>query len=301
MPCLIGFSWKLFVLILLLSINPVLIHAQRIKNPSFEGSRDGNILPFWENCGGPLSTPDIQPGNWGVVFPPDDGNTYLGLVFRIRDSGSFESVTQNLSYPFHKDSTYTFEISLAFDPDYEDPNSRQPGILKIWGGNSLCATSENLWNSPVIAHKGWQTYTVNFSPKETHSAITLQGYFASRPFYNRDILIDNIKNFQACPKPKPFIGKDIVICGNQEYTIDASAVSGPFLWQDGSSNNTLKVTKSGKYWVQAYINGCRTSDTINVTFKEPLSLDLGADIETCEGEQVTFSLNIPNANYKWNN
>ncbi|WP_162053517.1 gliding motility-associated C-terminal domain-containing protein [Pontibacter pamirensis] len=300
LSCL-GKAVSLYFLIIAL---PFLSHAQRINNPSFEGRTSEGYTPeLWENCGGPLSTPDTQPGVWGVSLPPDHGVNYLGLVFRQRNSGSFESVTQNLTYPFHQDSCYTFEISLAFDPDYEDVNSRQPGILKIWGGNGLCATTENLWNSPVIDHKDWRTYVVRFSPEESHTSITLQGYFSPNrySFYNGDILVDNIRNIKAHRKTKLSLGNDIRVCGSSEYTIDASFASGPFLWQDGTTNSTYKVTKSGKYWVQTYLNGCKTADTINVTIEKPIEVDLGPDIRLCEGEQTFLSLSIPTAKYKWSN
>lgn len=289
-------------IIFILATIPYVMYAQRVNNPSFEGNIAEGVPPaFWRNCGGFLSTPDTQPGVWDVKLPAEDGNTYIGLVFRERDNGSYESVTQQLNYPFHKDSCYSFQISLAFDPNYESPNSRQPGILKIWAGNNLCTTEENLWNSPVIDHKEWKTYIVSFSPSATYSSITLQGYFAGATFYYGDILIDNIRNIQAYQKPKLFIGKDTTICDNQPYTIDASVANGPFIWQDGSSDSSFTVRESGTYWVQAYLNGCKTSDTINITIEEPFQVELGPDIYLLEGKQTTLSLNIRNVTYKWNN
>lgn len=277
--------------------------SQRLQNPSFEDPNfyfgEGKTPPFWTNCGDQNTPPDTQPGAWGVTLPAEHGRNYLGMVFRTRDNGTYESVSQNLSIPFHKDSAYTFEVSLAFDPHYEGYNFRKPGILRIFGGNSLCATTENLWNSPIIDHQQWRTYLVSLSPSATYSTITLEAYFAQMPIYNGDVLVDNIRNIKAHVKPSFSLGEDVVVCG-QEYVIDATAAQGPYVWQDGSTKSSLKVTASGEYWVQTYVNGFNVSDTIHVTIDQPFAVELGEDIVLCkEYPAVVLSANIPDASYLW--
>lgn len=53
-------------------------------------------------------------------------------------------------------------------------------------------------------------------------------------------------------------------------TVDIKAVSdGSYLWEDGSTNTTYRVTKTGKYLLQSYgAVGCKTSKEIDITFHD---------------------------------
>ena len=76
----------LYSLLLALNYN----FAQKIKNPSFEGTPayDAKVTD-WIWCNN-HSTPDIQPSIWEVTTAPQDGNTYIGLT--CRSDGTWESI-----------------------------------------------------------------------------------------------------------------------------------------------------------------------------------------------------------------
>lgn len=62
----------------------------KLENPSFEADlpSPGKVPSGWVNLGAADQTPpDIQPGYFQVYMSAQDGNTYLGLVVRIRDFG----------------------------------------------------------------------------------------------------------------------------------------------------------------------------------------------------------------------
>ena len=65
------------------------------------------------------------------------------------------------------------------------------------------------------------------------------------------------------------LGQDVFLCDTTTLTLDAglrTAVS--YLWQDGSSDPTLRVNRSGEYWVQVTdVNGCIKKDSINITIQ----------------------------------
>ena len=90
----------------------------------------------------------------------------------------------------------------------------------------------------------------------------------------------NISSASFCMNSLPFsvifselnkftLGQDIFLCDTTTLTLDAglrTAVS--YLWQDGSSNPTLSVDRSGEYWVQVTdVNGCIKKDSINITIQ----------------------------------
>ncbi len=64
------------------------------------------------------------------------------------------------------------------------------------------------------------------------------------------------------------LGPDFSICpGNYDTLIDLSGTNGAsYLWQDGSTNDNLIITKAKDYWLQVTdSNGCIDSDTISIS------------------------------------
>ncbi len=68
--------------------------------------------------------------------------------------------------------------------------------------------------------------------------------------------------------PSVSLGSDAIICENEVYTLDAGPSFAGYLWNDGSTNQTLEVTTSGTYSVTVNDgNGCESSDEIEVTVR----------------------------------
>jgi gliding motility-associated-like protein len=100
----------------------------------------------------------------------------------------------------------------------------------------------------------------------------------------------------------PFVdfGDDTIICNNQELILTANGISGNFLWQDQSTNDTLVVTTPGTYSVMVSNSCGNASDTITVGFDIPVVQPvLGPDLNLCPGEQTTLYAGNPGANIMW--
>ena len=172
----------------------------RFANPSFEGRppdpRDNNTWavapPQWRVCL-ERSTPDTQPGAYGVTVRPSDGGTYMGMVCRA--DGSTEAAAQTLPQPLRKGITYCFSADLAFDTD-ADPQDR-PVLLRVWGTGSAtgngCRRDELLWTSPVVADSVWARHQICFTPKQEQAGLMLEAHYApGRPAYFGYVLVDNL-------------------------------------------------------------------------------------------------------------
>lgn len=93
---------------------------------------------------------------------------------------------------------------------------------------------------------------------------------------------------------------DQPICSNGSTYIVATHSGASYVWNDGSTNDSLLVNNPGTYWVQITQNGCMLSDTakaILVVF--PFSL--GNDTTLCPNTTLTKTLNVPTASYVWSN
>jgi hypothetical protein len=184
----------------------------RLKNPSFEdtpkrGGEASQGIAGWFDCGKinfpAESPPDIHPnGYWQVIIPPQDGNTYLGMV--TRDNGTFESVSVRLDNKLIKNNTYRMSIYLARSPEYfsmsrmtnEFVNYNTPVVLKVWGGTGFCNERKVLYESPPIDHNDWKQYDLRFIPNIDIKSLTISAYYTPNTLkpYNGNILIDNISD-----------------------------------------------------------------------------------------------------------
>lgn len=79
------------------------------------------------------------------------------------------------------------------------------------------------------------------------------------------------------------LGKDTFVCGDViEMTLGfKNRVFEKYLWNDGSSEDTLAIKKPGKYWVEVERYGCKESDTLEIIKREIPFFDLGKDSLYC--------------------
>ncbi|MBL6872770.1 MAG: gliding motility-associated C-terminal domain-containing protein [Flavobacteriales bacterium] len=103
---------------------------------------------------------------------------------------------------------------------------------------------------------------------------------------------------QEIQPPYVNLGNDTVGCPGTDLRLSPSTNATGFKWQDGSTESSLKVNKSGQYHVKASIDQCVNSDTINVIFLHPLTL--GNDTTICEGDYFTLNIDTTYEDYSWN-
>ena len=186
----------------------------KIDNPSFIGAPMVAKAPKgWANCAvRGNSASDILPGYrtnfFGVTLLPYDGNSYVGMVMRA--DSTWESLAQQLSEPFEKDSLYSFSIFAAQSEVYTsisrstnlDIEHITPGVLRIWGGNSGCHQAQLLGQTETINHFDWMKYVFEFKAEDEWDYITLEAYYDDRRNfpYAGNVLIDNCSNIKKIGK-----------------------------------------------------------------------------------------------------
>ncbi|NUM31927.1 MAG: gliding motility-associated C-terminal domain-containing protein [Bacteroidetes bacterium] len=102
------------------------------------------------------------------------------------------------------------------------------------------------------------------------------------------------------------LGNDTSLCKNQ--TIDLNIAKYAFKkykWWDGNTSTGVRKTTyspgTTKYWVEGDDGVCKSSDTIKVTYRLPLSLNVGPDVNLCDNATKDFDLTgTPGATeYEW--
>jgi hypothetical protein len=96
------------------------------------------------------------------------------------------------------------------------------------------------------------------------------------------------------------IGADTAICSGDVLTINAGHPGSAYAWNTSSSAQTINVSTAGNYSVLVTdVNGCKGTDSINVSINSLPVVNLGNDITQCAG---TVNLNAGNtgSSFVWN-
>ena len=98
------------------------------------------------------------------------------------------------------------------------------------------------------------------------------------------------------------LGPDTTLCPGETVFLDASGNGFTYLWQDGSTNNTFFVNQAGTYWVTVTdVNNCDYTDSIDVTYANPVPVELGNDTIICANSGFVLDATTPGATgYSWN-
>lgn len=98
------------------------------------------------------------------------------------------------------------------------------------------------------------------------------------------------------------LGNDTSLCVGSAITLTPNpALTGNYLWQDGSTNNTFAANSMGLYWLQVSNNCGAARDSINIAIANPPAIfSLGADTTVCTGSTVLLSpIPEPIGSFAW--
>lgn len=183
---------------------PLALSAQEViflRNPSFE-DRPGHSRPPWDwfDCGMAGETPpDVHPsGYFGVLSPPYQGRSYVGMV--VRENGTWEALGQRLETPMIPGVCYRFWIYAARSDQYismrlndmEPVNYNGMARLRVWGGHGHCQRDELLWESSPVQTTDWDRLDMVLQPSGAYTHLVLEAFFRDpdEPPYIGNLLLD---------------------------------------------------------------------------------------------------------------
>jgi len=99
------------------------------------------------------------------------------------------------------------------------------------------------------------------------------------------------------------LGNDTIICVNLSVTLDAGSGYVSYNWSDGSTGQTITVSQTGIFEVEAVdANGCINSDQIAVNTEfllEPIITSAGNQTTFCEGDSLLLDAGPGYTDYLW--
>ena len=118
-----------------------------------------------------------------------------------------------------------------------------------------------------------------------------------------DISCPGTATISVTAKPSPVVnlGNDTTFCQGYTQYINSSQPAGTtFLWNTGSTDSTLAILTAGTYFLTASLNGCVSSDTVNINVTAAPVFFLGNDTTICDNEPLTIGTTNPLAtSYQW--
>lgn len=95
------------------------------------------------------------------------------------------------------------------------------------------------------------------------------------------------------------LGPDTILCDGETILLSTNE-TGPYVWQDNSTESFFLVSGPGTYSL-TISNFCGSgSDAVNIGYTTAITPpDFGPDVSLCPGEQITLYANNPGAEYLW--
>lgn len=186
-----------------------------LNNSSFEANIESNysqVPIYWGMCYDfKHSPPDVHSNTkryFNVQQKASQGTKFLGFV--IRADGSYEHITQQLSYPLLKDSSYRFQIDLSHSNELKSMVKETmqeeyfdiPAVFRVWANNSFCEYGQLLYTSKPIENINWETYSIEFTMEETYDHFLIEAYFDEEnheDYYYGNLMLDNLSPIYLIP------------------------------------------------------------------------------------------------------
>lgn len=240
----------------------------------------------------------ICKGEIATISLPTTGTNYslnsftptAGIVDASAPNPKF-SPTQTTEYIVTYEGECNSEIKDTFIVEIDDAptvdlgpdtNSCDPSSIVLDAKNT---GNTYLWNTSATS----QTITTS-GAGDYHVKVTnvtgCSGYDTISVGLNNSLLVN--------------IGKDSSFCGSFNYTLDAQNSGANYLWNDGSTTQTLNATSPGTYSVIVTApSGCVGKDTVTIGTSSGPSVMLGSNFALCVGSDSTITANTSATNVLW--
>jgi gliding motility-associated-like protein len=198
-------------------------------------------------------------------------------------------------YTVRQPGTYRISVTNVCGNTYADTIVVQQAVvplLNLGNDTTLCPASNLSFEAPA----GFSSYTWTLSNGSQDSGRNLLLNNLSSPL-SLQILARTAEGCAARDSldigifatPSVSIGPDLEFCSGDSARISAGAGYLSYTWNNGNATSSIVARSPGTYWLQATdVNGCVSTDTLNVTVHALPVINLGIDRDLCAGETLTL-------------
>lgn len=96
------------------------------------------------------------------------------------------------------------------------------------------------------------------------------------------------------------LGNDTTLCNGQELQLQPNPMlEGNYLWNNGSTRQSVSIHSPGVYWLKITDSGCVKRDSIQVNYKLNAQVSLGHDTAICTGQTLLLDATSPGSKFIW--
>jgi hypothetical protein len=171
---------------------------------------------------------------------------------------------------------------------------QNPIQVSLGADTSLCAGSTLVLDAGI----GFIGYLWNDSSQAQTLDVSISGMYYVQVTDAIGCLGSDTINVLVNPTPAVDLGPDGSICGGTQLTLDAGSGFAGYLWNDGSTTQTIDISTGGTFTVTVTdVNSCVGTDTISFIVS-PL-INLGPDVLVCNGTPQLLDAGPGLASYLW--
>ncbi len=251
---------------------------------SVQNQNDGAVELFdFDNTTGEISNVLSLPNldyPFGVSFSPNEELLYIG-------TWSTEQVIPNRLYQFDISSNSTADIAASQTELHSSPVPQSMGSIKLAPNGKLYLAKDG--NSLGVINN---PNTPGAACDYQHNGLDLEGGNALFGLNNIWEIPPGQSSIAQLDLPASVSSCEPIVIGPEEepaYT---------YLWNTGATTSSIIAENSGTYTLEIDANGCLLQGSIEVLIA-PLILELGNNIEVCDGTSVLLNPEINNANPLW--
>lgn len=276
-----------------------------ITNGDFSGGNNNFTSSYsFSSSGLPASVYFVgkDPVSWNPGMTPcSDHTSGNGNMMLVNGSEESDAIVWSQTIAVAKNTNYAFSTWLQTITTI-NPAKLQFSINGIPLGSMINAN-----NSSCIWDRFYTLWNSGDNTTAEISIINKNTSFSGNDFALDDISFaeliikqDSIKINIAQP-PVVSLGPDTTICELDSVMLNAGNPGSTYLWQDGSTKQTISANDTGVYIVQVTNeNGCVAKDSFELSTHASMQLSITSDTTICTGSNITLSANANNAQtYLW--
>jgi gliding motility-associated-like protein len=215
--------------------------------------------------------------------------------------GSFATAAQmQTKYLGHKgdiDFSYYYVDDVLVKP-VDPPELQITGDTVVCLGESIHLSATG-WNGLSWLDKAGTVleYGNNFNYKPLKSMeLDITGNTCNWPMKEKITIT-------VLPLPKIKLGKDTLICSGTSLLLDAGPGYNSYLWQDGTTGQSINISLPGYYSVKVTdTNDCVAKEKIQIGYYKKPKVELGEDIKTCKPQgSLKVATGQKYDHYQWQN
>lgn len=277
-----------------------------IPNPSTAASGAYSVFATVNGCPGPSASINVTVNPTPVAGITGDSTICPGGTATLTASGgtgflwSTGASTQSVNVSPSADSTYWVTVSSAAGcPSLPDSITVLVGNVPLVNmGNDTTVCDQ----MPLDAGAGMIDYLWNTSAVSQSIQVTSSGTYQVTVMNIDSCFSSDTINVTVNSTIPVDLGPDQNICPGGTATLLAGP--GPFSTYDWSTLETtasIDVTTAGNYSVNVIdVNGCPSTDNVNVNVWPPLAGDLGPNTTICDDSSMVLDASgFGGATYAW--